>query len=85
VFVAHSVDEAIAEAREFEGDIMIMGGAQIYGAAMARATHQILTEVHLSPEGDTHYPLWDRTEWRETSRERHDGFDFVWWERVSAG
>ena len=82
VFVAHDVDEAIAEAQAFEGDVMIMGGAQIYAAALPRATHQILTEVHLSPEGDTHYPEWDRSEWRETSREVHDGFDFVWWERI---
>jgi dihydrofolate reductase len=82
VFVAHDVDEAIAEAQEFEGDVMIMGGAQIYAAALPLATHQILTEVHLSPEGDTHYPEWDRSEWRETAREVHEGFDFVWWERV---
>jgi len=82
VFVAHDVDEAIAEAQDFEGDVMIMGGAQIYAAAMPRATHQILTEVHLSPAGDTHYPEWDRSEWVETKREAGEGFDFVWWERV---
>jgi dihydrofolate reductase len=84
VFVAHDVDEAIKEAQEFEGDVIIMGGAQIYAAAMPHATHQILTEVHLSPDGDTHYPEWDRGEWRETAREPHEGFDFVWWERRSA-
>jgi dihydrofolate reductase len=85
VFVAHDVDEAITEAQAFDGDIMIMGGAQIYSAAMPRATHQILTEVQLTPEGDTCYPDWDRSEWLETRREPGDGYDFVWWERVSAG
>ena len=82
VFVAHDVDEAIALSQEFDGDVMVMGGAQIYAAAMPRATHQVLTEVHQSPEGDTHYPAWDRDEWVETERESHDGFDFVWWERA---
>jgi dihydrofolate reductase len=81
VFVAHSVDEAITLAADFPGDVMVIGGAQIYAAAMDRADTQILTEVRLSPAGDTHYPEFDRAEWRETRREPHDGFDFVWWER----
>ena len=83
VFVAHSVDEAIALAADFEGDVMIIGGAQIYAAAMDRADAQILTEVRLSPMGDTHYPEFDSAEWLEAKREPHDGFDFVWWERRS--
>lgn len=81
VFAAGSVDEAIALAQDFEGDVMVMGGAQIYAAAIDRADAQILTEVHLSPEGDTHYPDFDRADWQETKREPHEGFDFVWWER----
>jgi dihydrofolate reductase len=83
VFVAHGVTDAIAQAQEFEGDIVVMGGAQIYAAAMPVATHQILTEVHLSPEGDTHYPDWNRDEWTEDKRESHDGYDFVWLTRIS--
>ncbi len=82
VFRAGSVEEAIALAQDFEGDVMIMGGAQIYAAAMPLADAQVLTEVHLSPDGDTHYPDYDRSEWRETKREPHEGFDFVWWERA---
>jgi dihydrofolate reductase len=81
VFVTHSVDEAIELAAGFEGEVMVIGGAQIYAAAMDRADAQILTEVRLSPVGDTHYPEFDRAQWQETKREPHDGFDFVWWER----
>ena len=40
VFVAHDIDEAIALAQDFDGDVMVIGGAQIYAAAMDRATHQ---------------------------------------------
>jgi dihydrofolate reductase len=82
VFVAHGIDEAIALAQDFDGDVMVIGGAQVYAAAMDRATHQILTEVHQSPDGDTSYPDWDRSAWTETHREKRDGFDFVWWERA---
>jgi hypothetical protein len=41
--------------------------------------------VHLSPEGDTFYPAFDRGEWTETRREPHlDAevpFEFVWLSR----
>ena len=82
VFVARGVEEAIAMAQEFDGDIMVIGGAQIYRAAMGYADLQVLTEVHQSPAGDTYYPEFDRELWRETRREPHDGYDFVWWERA---
>lgn len=84
VFVAPSVEDAIDIARGFDGDIMIGGGTQVYSAAMPYATHQVLTEVHQSPEGDTHYPDFDRSEWRETRREERDGYAWVWLERVDA-
>ncbi len=81
VLVAHSVPEAVDLARGLEGDVMVIGGGHIYADAMPLADAQVLTEVHQSPEGDTHYPEFDRSEWTEVRRERHDGYDFVWWER----
>jgi dihydrofolate reductase len=82
VFAARSLTEAIELAQGFEGDVMVIGGGQVYVDALPLATHQVLTEVHSSPEGDTHYPEWDRSQWQETKREPHEGFDFVWWERL---
>ncbi|MFT4011103.1 MAG: dihydrofolate reductase [Nocardioidaceae bacterium] len=62
---------------------MVVGGAQIYRLALeAGARTQVLSEVHLSPEGDTYYPDFDRSQWRETTREPHEGFDVVRLERV---
>lgn len=81
VFVAHSVPEAVELARDFEGDVMVIGGGHVYAEALPLADVQVLTEVHQSPEGDTHYPAFDRSEWTETRRESHDGYEFVWWER----
>lgn len=82
VFVAHSVAEAIEQAQAFEGDIMVIGGAKVYAAAMDHADVQVLTEVHSSPAGDTYYPDFDGDEWVERQREQHEGFDFVWLERA---
>jgi dihydrofolate reductase len=84
VFSASSIAEALELAQGFDGDVMVIGGGQVYADALPVATHQVLTEVHSSPEGDTHYPQWDRSQWQETRREPHDGFDFVWWERSGA-
>jgi dihydrofolate reductase len=79
VLVAGSVEEAIEVARGIHADtgadIVIGGGTQVYEAAMPYATHQILTEVHQEPEGDTHYPRFDPAEWFETRREDRDGFE----------
>jgi dihydrofolate reductase len=80
-FVAHSLPEAVRLAQSFEGDVMVIGGGHVYADALPLAHAQVLTEVHLSPEGDTHYPEFDRSEWSEVKREPHDGYDFVWWER----
>ena len=85
VLVADSLERALEKAADVDGDIVIGGGTQIYELAMPLATHQILTEVHASPAGDTCYPAFDRSQWRETRREDHGAFSWVWLERVGAG
>ena len=81
VLVAHALDEALALAPGLRRRRDGRSAARSLRAALPLATHQVLTEVHPAPEGDTHYPDFDRAEWGETRREPHDGFDFVWWER----
>ena len=51
VLVAHSVEEGLELARGLEGDVMVIGGGEIYREAMPHATHQVLTEVDLEPDG----------------------------------
>ncbi len=67
-------------------EVFVVGGATVYAEALERADAQVLTEVHLSPEGDTHYPSFERAQWHETRREIHlDAeipHEFVWLERV---
>ena len=81
VLTARSFEEALALAAELPGDVMVAGGSQIYELAMPYATHQVLTEVHLSPQADTFYPEFDRDEWVETEREDAPGLSWVWWQR----
>ena len=78
VTTAASVDEALALA---EGDVFVAGGAAVYEAALPYADAQLLSEVDLEPQGDTFYPVFDRSDWDEVSREPHEGFEVVRWER----
>lgn len=70
VETAHDLAGAIRVAAEKEAsEAMIIGGAGIYGLAMAQASRIYLTEVHEEVSGDTYFPEIDRNIWLETSRE----------------
>jgi dihydrofolate reductase len=75
VLVAHSVEEAIRLGADLDELVNVGGGAQVYRDALPVATDQILTEVHASPSGDTHYPDFDEADWLETRREDHPEHD----------
>jgi dihydrofolate reductase len=72
----HSLDEALTAARrEKPSEIAIVGGAEIYGQALTHATRVELTEVHTNAAGDTHFPAFEKSIWRETARESHTAQD----------
>lgn len=52
-------------------EVMVIGGAQIYAQALAKADRLYLTEVDAEPEADAFFPAIDRKEWREVARESH--------------
>ncbi|QDK34391.1 dihydrofolate reductase [Sphingomonas sp. IC081] len=66
--VAHSVDEALELAGE--GEVAVIGGAEIYGLFAGLANRIELTEIHGDYEGDTFMPR-PGSEWREIAREEH--------------
>ena len=75
-----SLDQALSEAsKTAPSEIMIIGGAEIYTAALPRAHRIHLTEVHGEFQGDTRIPKFSRDEWVESAREDHatkDGLRF---------
>jgi dihydrofolate reductase len=63
------------------GDIFVIGGGEIYRAALPLADRIELTEVQGDFEGDAFF-TFDRAPWRETAREEHRtaeglGYSFV--------
>lgn len=55
------------------GEVMVIGGAQLYAATLPLAARLYLTEIHRDFDGDTVFPAFDRALWRETARVEHDG------------
>ncbi len=86
VLVAADLETALRLAAGIDSEVFVVGGASVYAEALDVADAQVLTEVHLEPEGDTLYPAFDRTRWIETRREAHlDGpttFEIVWYDRA---
>jgi dihydrofolate reductase len=70
VEVVHSVDDALAVARENgEDEVFIAGGEEIYRQTLARAHRLYLTLVHATFEGDAFFPEYDAAAWTEVERE----------------
>jgi dihydrofolate reductase len=84
VLTAHSFEEALGLAADLPGDVMVAGGSQIYSLALPYATHQVLTEIHLSPTADAFYPEFDSSAWVEVDRKDRDDLSWVWLERSPA-
>ncbi len=49
-------------------EVMMIGGASLYGDILPFVDQLYLTEVHAEVEGDTLFPELDLTEWKEISR-----------------
>ena len=84
--VAASLEAALALCTG-ESMAFIIGGSELYAAALPAADGLALTEIARNYPGDVRFPEFDRTAWRETQRKPQtsaDGlrFDFVLYERA---
>jgi dihydrofolate reductase len=70
--VAHTLDEALARARQLdEKEIFIGGGEEIFRLALGRADRIYLTRIDQDFPGDTFFPEFDESAWRIVEREDH--------------
>jgi dihydrofolate reductase len=81
VVVAHGIDEALERARTIGDEVFVVGGGELYAAALPYADRLLLTHVDLEPTGDTTFPQVDWRAWRETRREPGEGWVRVTYER----
>jgi len=81
-----ALDRAETAARERHEDatrLFVAGGASIYEQFLPALDRLILTEIHDEPAGDTSFPDWNRSAFREVSRDEQDGFAFVEYVRTN--
>lgn len=87
VSAAIDLAEVIAHSDSLS-EYMLIGGASLYGQVLGSAAKIYMTEVCAEIEGDTKFPEFDKSQWREVSRENHSAdahnpydYSFVVYER----
>jgi dihydrofolate reductase len=68
VRVFHQLQEALS-AHGDRGELMVIGGAELYRQTLPIADRLEVTEVHAAVAGETCFPPFDRKQWREAARE----------------
>jgi dihydrofolate reductase len=66
--VVHSMEEAL-QVSSPDPEIFIFGGGKIFKEALPLVDRIYLTLVHTQVEGDAHFPILNKDEWNEISRE----------------
>lgn len=72
-FLATSIDESLSIAKKLSAEIgideiMICGGASVYGQFLPMANRMYLTRIHHDFDGDTFFPDFNKSEWQEKTR-----------------
>jgi len=95
VLLASSIPDALVLAREVcmrdgAAECMVIGGAEVYRQCLPFADRIHLTLLEQEVAGDTHFPEFASSEWRETAREAGVSagderlcFSFLTFDRVS--
>lgn len=90
VIVVNNLKDAIQKAAETNSkQIFIIGGGEIYKQSMDIADSIFITRVHADLEGDTFFPVIDKSKWKLTSNqdfeadEKHAySYSFQIWEKI---
>lgn len=86
---AGSLEDALALLRGDER-VFVIGGAELYEAALPVVDELLLTEIDADVDGDVVFPAWDRQAFDEVARESRVGddgvaFAFVAYRRKDSG
>ena len=84
--VASSLEAALALCAD-EPVACVIGGEQVFKDSLPIASGLVMTEIKQDFAGDTRFPDYDRSKWKESRREPHTAsngmrFDFVLYEKA---
>ena len=57
--IVHSVEEAVKEAKKYEGELFVIGGESIYRAMLAYCDTAYVTKIDHAFDADTYFPNLD--------------------------
>ncbi len=86
--IVHSVEEALKEAENHDGDVYVIGGESVYRTMLPLCNTAFITKINHAYDADTYFPNLDENdEWRMTKiSEEQTCFDleyyFTVYERV---
>ncbi|MDQ6680241.1 MAG: dihydrofolate reductase [Pseudomonadota bacterium] len=75
---AISLEDALARLAHAP-KVYVIGGTQVFAAALPLADELVLTEIDADLDADVFFPLWNQRNFTEVSRDTHksaQGFDF---------
>lgn len=81
VIVVHSLEDALAKARELDSEeVHIGGGADLYAQALPFVDRLYLTLIDGSKEADTFFPEYEKDFTKKISEEahEHEGLKYSW-------
>ncbi|OIO69419.1 MAG: type 3 dihydrofolate reductase [Zetaproteobacteria bacterium CG12_big_fil_rev_8_21_14_0_65_55_1124] len=76
--IIHSLDE-LKKAAGGADEVMVIGGAEVYGLILPLADRMYLTTIAATFEGDAWFPDFNDAEWREVLREEYAADDLNAW------
>ncbi|WP_417780535.1 dihydrofolate reductase [Stutzerimonas xanthomarina] len=87
-----TLDAALVRAEQWAreqgvGELMLIGGAQLYSQALSQAQRLYLTRIEANPAGDAFFPAYDEAEWERIDNQPHPAegeapaYRFETWQR----
>jgi dihydrofolate reductase len=78
---ASSLEEAWEIASEDSDRVFIAGGASVYESTLPEADRMEMTRIHEEYDGDTYFPEFDNSAWKETGRDEREDLSFISYRR----
>lgn len=75
--VFSSLERALDAAHETDSCPFVIGGSAVYAEALPLATRIYITVVDRDVPGDTYFPPFDESEWREVQRWRSESGELL--------
>jgi dihydrofolate reductase len=75
VLVFHSIEQALGALKN--DDVYVIGGAQIFAAALPAAVKMYVTHVHKEYPGDVYFPVIDWNQWVKIEEQPHEEYTFA--------